>query len=68
MRASGRPVFAALATRRFPDDEEYRAETCADQITAALLAADPRVTVESDSVFASAGSGHRLAPRADAAR
>jgi hypothetical protein len=48
-------VFAALATRRFPDDEEYRAETRADQITAALLAADPRVTVESDSVFASAG-------------
>ena len=65
MRASGRPVLAALATRRFPDDAEYRAETRADSITAALLAGDPYAVAESDSVFEAAGfrvGAWRLAP------
>jgi hypothetical protein len=55
LRSSGRPVIAVLATRRFADDGEYRSETRADSVTAARLAADPRVVLESGALFERAG-------------
>jgi hypothetical protein len=64
MRASGRPVLVALGTEGWADRADYRLETRADSLTAARLAADPRVIVESDSVLAAAGfrvSAYRFA-------
>ena len=54
LRASGRPVVAALATWQFADHRDYREETRADSITAARLAADPRVA-KSEEVLNEAG-------------
>ena len=55
LRRSGRPVIAALAERPFAGETaEYRMETWADRMTAARLAADPRVIREADELASDA--------------